>query len=500
MSDAYLELRNVSKRFSGVQALDQISLRIMPGEIHCLAGENGSGKSTVIKVISGVYQPDDGEILIDGHPFVAESPVDAIACGVQVIYQDFSLFGNLTVAENLAINTQLREKRTWVNWKKARQLATEALQRLGVDIDLDAKIDSLPTAQKQLIAIARSMMDDVRLIIMDEPTTALTGKEITSLFGIVRDIQRRGIAILFVSHKMREMLEISEHITVIRNGRKISDGPTSDYTEALITKQMTGHDIEVDHFNWKPSKTATTPRLEVRHLSLPGSYEDLNFKIFPGEIVGISSLLGSGRTEFALSLFGLMTGFSGEIRLNDQPAKIGSVQDAITHRIAYVPEDRLSEGIFPTQSINRNLLSTMYERLSRYLVIDREKAANLAADMIKQLTIATPSGEKPVNQLSGGNAQRVVIGRWLMTGAEVLILNGPTVGVDVGSKAEIHKIIRALTQQENGLSVIMISDDVPELIQNCNRIVMMHKGRFLEELVASQTSEDEINAKLKSFG
>jgi len=491
MSDAYLELRNVSKRFSGVQALDQISLRIMPGEIHCLAGENGSGKSTVIKVISGVYQPDEGEVLIDGKPFVAKSPVDAIERGVQVIYQDFSLFGNLTVAENLSINTQLREKRTWVNWRRSRQLASQALQRLGVDIDLDAKIDTL---------IARSMMNDVRLIIMDEPTTALTGKEITTLFDIVRDIQRRGIAILFVSHKMREMLDISERLTVIRNGRKITDGPTRDFTEALITKHMTGHDIEVDHFNWKPSTTSVTPRLEVRHLSLPGSYEDLNFKIYPGEIVGISSLLGSGRTEFALSLFGLMTGFSGEIRINDQPAKIDSVQAAIAHRIAYVPEDRLSEGIFPTQSINRNMLSTMYERLSRYLVIDREKAASLAADMIKKLTIATPSGEKPVNQLSGGNAQRVVIGRWLLTGAEVLILNGPTVGVDVGSKAEIHKIIRALTQQENGLSVIMISDDVPELVQNCNRIVMMHKGRFLEELVASQTSEDEINAKLKSFG
>ena len=500
MSDAYLELRNVSKRFSGVQALDKISLRIMPGEIHCLAGENGSGKSTVIKVISGVYQPDEGEILIDGQPFVETSPVDAIERGVQVIYQDFSLFGNLTVAENLAINTQLREKQTWVNWKKSRQLASEALQRLGVDIDLDVKVDSLPTAQKQLIAIARSLMSDVRLIIMDEPTTALTGKEITSLFKIVRDIQSKGIAILFVSHKMREMLEISERLTVIRNGRKIADGPTSEFTEAIITKHMTGHDIQTDHFVWNGGDAATPPRLEVRNLSLPGCYENLNFKIHPGEIVGISSLLGSGRTEFALSLFGLMSGFSGEIRLNGQTVNIHSVQDAIDNRIAYVPEDRLSEGVFPTQSINRNMLSTMYSRIARHSVIDRDMAARMASEMIEKLAISTPSGEKPVNQLSGGNAQRVVIGRWLMTGAEVLILNGPTVGVDVGSKAEIHKIIRALAQKSNGLSVIMISDDVPELIQNCNRIVMMHKGRFVEELVATQTSEDEINAKLKSFG
>jgi simple sugar transport system ATP-binding protein len=500
MSDTYLELRNVSKRFSGVQALDRISLSIMPGEIHCLAGENGSGKSTVIKVISGVYQPDEGEILIDGQPFVAASPLDAIKSGVQVIYQDFSLFGNLSVAENLSINTQLRNKQIWVNWKKSRQLASEALQRLGVDIDLDAKIDSLPTAQKQLIAIARSLMTDVRLIIMDEPTSALTGKEIARLFEIVRDIQSRGIAFLFVSHKIREMLDISERITVIRNGRKIVDGPTGEFTEALITKHMTGHDIQSDHFVWKAEAAPAAPRLEVRDLTLPGYYENLNFKIFPGEIVGISSILGSGRTEFALSLFGLITGFSGDIHLNGQAVDIRTVHDAIDNHIAYVPADRLSEGVFPTQSINRNLLSTMYERISRHSVIDRETATRMASEMIEKLAIATPSGEQPVNQLSGGNAQRVVIGRWLMTGAEVLILNGPTVGVDVGSKAEIHKIIRALTRKTNGLSVIMISDDVPELIQNCNRIVMMHKGRFVEELVATQTSEDEINAKLKSFG
>ncbi len=500
MADAYLELRDVSKRFSGVQALDKISLRIMPGEIHCLAGENGSGKSTVIKVISGVYQPDEGEILIDGKHISELSPVDAIAHGVQVIYQDFSLFGNLSVAENLAINTQLREQRTWVNWTQARQLAADALRRLGVNIDLDARVDSLSTAQKQLVAIARSLMADVRLIIMDEPTTALTGKEVDALFKIVRDIQSKGISILFVSHKMREMLEISERLTVIRNGRKVIDGSTKTFTEASISKHMTGLDIQTEAFVWEPIADPTTrPRLEVRGLGLANHYEDLNLKIYPGEIVGISSLLGSGRTEFALSLFGLLPGYRGEIRLNGELVHIDNVQNAIDQHIAYVPEDRLSEGVFPTQSIKRNLLSTIYSRISRYTVIDQEKAAQLANDMIKQLAIATPSGEKLVNQLSGGNAQRVVIGRWLMTGAQVLILNGPTVGVDVGSKAELHRIIRALTREKNGLSVIMISDDVPELIHNCNRLVMMHKGRFVEELLTAQTSEDEINAKLKAF-
>jgi simple sugar transport system ATP-binding protein len=499
MGEVYLELRNVSKRFSGVQALDGISLSIKAGEIHCLAGENGSGKSTAIKVISGVYQPDEGEILIDGKPVQDMSPADAIALGVQVIYQDFSLFGNLSVAENLALNTQLRENRSWVNWKRVRQLASDALANLGVTIDLDAKVDTLSTGQKQLVAIARALVSNVRLIIMDEPTSALTGREVASLFKIVRDIQRKGIAILFVSHKMREMLDISERITVIRNGRKITDGPTDEFTEAIITKHMTGLELQSEPFVWEPVPGAV-PRLEVRGMSLAGCYEDLNLKLFPGEIVGISGLLGSGRTEFALSLFGLLPGYKGEIRLNDQRVRINGVQDAIEHRIAYVPEDRLSEGLFPTQSIDRNLLSTMYSRISRHSIIDRKVASKLAAGMIEKLAIATPSGAKPVNQLSGGNAQRVVMGRWLMTGAQVMILNGPTVGVDVGSKAEIHKIVRALTREENRVSVIMISDDAPELIQNCDRIVMMHKGRFVEELVPTQTSEDEINAKLKSFG
>lgn len=500
MGNVYLELRNVSKRFSGVQALDGISLAIQPGEIHCLAGENGSGKSTAIKVISGIYQPDEGEILIDGQPVTGMSPADAIALGVQVIYQDFSLFGNLTVAENLALNTQLRERKTWVNWKRGRKLAQDALANLGVSIDLDARVDTLSTGQKQLVAIARALVDNVRLIIMDEPTSALTGKEVGALFKIVREIQAKGIAILFVSHKMREMLEISERITVIRNGRKIADGPTRDFTEAIITKHMTGLDLQTDTFTWQATDPAGPPRLEVQGLTMPGCYEDLDFRLHPGEIVGISGLLGSGRTEFALSLFGLLPGYRGQIRMNGQPVKIDGVQAAIDHKIAYVPEDRLSEGLFATQSINRNLLSTMYSRISRHAIIDRDRADQMADSMIHKLVIATPTGEKPVNQLSGGNAQRVVIGRWLMTGAQVLILNGPTVGVDVGSKAEIHKIVRALTREEAQLSVIMISDDVPELIQNCNRIVMMHKGRFVEELVTALTTEDEINAKLKSFG
>ena len=282
MSENFIELRNVRKEFAGVVALKDLSLTIRKGEIHCLAGENGSGKSTLIKIMSGVYQPNTGEIYIDGNKVESLSPMASIEHGVQVIYQDFSLFGNLTVAENLAMNVQLREQRHVLNWRKVREIAREAVKRLGVDLDLDTDVEKLSTAGKQLVAIARALMSDARLIIMDEPTTALTGKEIETLFRIVKDIQSRGIAILFVSHKMREMLEISEHITVIRNGQKVADGPTGDFDEALITRHMTGSDIISEPYIWDQQKYgAMPPRIETRNLTHGNDLDNINLAIKP---------------------------------------------------------------------------------------------------------------------------------------------------------------------------------------------------------------------------
>ena len=499
MSENFIELRNVRKEFAGVVALKDLSLTIRKGEIHCLAGENGSGKSTLIKIMSGVYQPNAGEIYIDGNKVENLSPMASIEHGVQVIYQDFSLFGNLTVAENLAMNVQLREQRHVLNWRKVREIAKEAVKRLGVDLDLDTDVEKLSTAGKQLVAIARALMSDARLIIMDEPTTALTGKEIETLFRIVKDIQSRGIAILFVSHKMREMLEISEHITVIRNGQKVADGPTGDFDEALITRHMTGSDIISEPYIWDQQKYGSMPpRIETANLTHGNDLDNINLAIKPGEIVGLSGLLGSGRTELALSLFGMMPGYSGTISINGKKTVLETPQKAIKAGVAYVPEDRLSEGLFLTQGIDRNMLATSYEKLAPGLLIDQKKAEEWVQAMIRDMQIATPTGKKLVKELSGGNQQRVVIARWLLTNAKFLILNGPTVGVDVGSKAEIHRIIRELAQKE-GLAVLMISDDVPELVHNCNRIVLMHRGAFVEEMASVDTSEDQISDKLKNL-
>ena len=475
-----LELRDVARHFAGVKALDGVSLSIGRGEIHCLAGENGSGKSTLIKVVSGINAVDRGTVLVDGVPVADMTPRQAIALGVQVIYQDFSLFGNLTVAENLAIGAELRARRRVVNWRRMRAHAEAAVARLGVHLDLDATVDSLPTSGRQLVAIARALMADPRLLIMDEPTTALTGREVATLFGVVRDIQSRGIAVLFVSHKMREMLDISERLTVLRSGRVVAAGPIAEFDEAAITRAMTGSDIAEAPYVWQPG-SAAKPLLELDRLAVPDELHDISLRLLPGEIVGVSGLLGSGRTELALALFGMRPQYRGTIRLDGAPVRLDSVQRAIAQRIAYVPEDRLTEGLFLPETIDRNIVATSLGRLSRFGLLRSRAAASAAADTIRAMAIATPTGDRPVTQLSGGNQQRVVIGRWLLQQPRLLILNGPTVGVDVGSKAGIHATIRGLAR-ECCLGVLMISDDVPELAANCNRILLMHRGRLVAEL------------------
>jgi simple sugar transport system ATP-binding protein len=498
MTAPLIELRHIGKSFGGVRALDDVSLAVGRGEIHCLAGENGSGKSTLIKIISGVTRPDQGEILVNGKPVHGMTPMMAIAHGVQVIYQDFSLFGNLTVAENLALSTELHERRRIVRWGRVRRTAQAAVERLGVRLDLDATVDTLPTAGRQLVAIARALMSEPRLLIMDEPTTALTGREVETLFGVVRDIQGRGIAVLFVSHKMREMLEISERLTVIRNGHVVAAGPIGEFDEASITRAMTGADIAAERYTWQAPADAGPPLLEVEGLSLPGQLHDIRLRVMPAEIVGVSGLLGSGRTELALALFGLRPEHTGRVRIDGAEVRLDSVQRAVARGIAYVPEDRLTEGLFLPQTIDRNILATSYETLSHAGLIRFGQASREASDVIREMAIATPSGDRPVKELSGGNQQRVVIGRWLLRDPRLLILNGPTVGVDVGSKAAIHRKIRELARTR-GIGVLMISDDLPELVTNCNRILVMHRGRLSGEMQAAQIDDTALGERLKEL-
>ncbi len=479
MSDPFISIQHIHKRFSGVYALRDVSMDIYPGQVRCLAGENGSGKSTLIKVIAGVYRPDEGHLVLNGDHYDHISPIDAIREGVQVIYQDFSLFPNLTVAENLSINTQLEQRKRIVNWKAMHETAEEALSRVKVDIPLEVPVGELSVADKQLVAISRALLHDAKLVIMDEPTTALTQNEVDNLFEVITDLKKEGIATLFVSHKLREVLDISEQLTILRNGTKVAEGDTADFDESKITYHMTGRTVSEERFVYGGDSSGT-PLLKVSDLSRPGSFSGITFDVHAGEIVGITGLLGSGRTDLALSLFGILPAERGTVEVNGAAVKINSIQDAIDNGIAYVPEDRLTEGLFLEQSISRNIFVSILDRIKKAMAfIDFDSAKETVDEWIRDLKIATPSAEVPAQALSGGNQQRIVLARWLAAGSKVLILNGPTVGVDVGSKEEIHNKLRALAAQ--GDAVVVISDDIPELIQNCNRIFVMHKGEFVKE-------------------
>ncbi len=489
MVETVLSVRDLSKAFSGVKALDKVNLEIRAGEIHCLAGENGSGKSTLIKVISGVYQPDEGSIELNGQRHDRLTPIEAIRGGVQVIYQDFSIFPNLTVMENLALNHELSQGRKFVNWRRFRTIAQEAVSKINFVVDLDAKVGDLSVADKQLVAISRALLHDTRLIIMDEPTTALTNKEVEALFRVILDLKSRGIAILFVSHKLGEVFEISERFTILRNGKLVITTLPEELDHKTFAHYMTGR--QVDDVRFEQPESVGEPVLEVEGLGLEGALEDISFALHKGEVLGITGLLGSGRTELALTLFGLFPADTGEIRVRGKAVKLGGIRDAIANGIAYVPEDRLTEGLMLERSIADNIvISELDEFTSPLGMLDTSRRQDEVRRWVEDLKIATKNPENPVNTLSGGNQQRVVLAKWLATNPDILILNGPTVGVDIGSKSDIHIILQQLAR--DGMGIIVISDDIPELLQTCRRILIIDEGRLTAEVDPATTTEQQL--------
>jgi simple sugar transport system ATP-binding protein len=489
MTNTLIQLSGISKSFAGVQALKNVNLSVNYSEIHCLAGENGCGKSTLIKAMSGVHAPDHGDIFIHGKHYSHLSPIDAISEGIQVIYQDFSIFPNLTVAENIALNHELALGKKFVNWKKMRQIAKKALEQVNVDLDLHDKVENLSVADKQLIAISRALVHKAKLIIMDEPTTALTQREVKTLFRVISGLKDEGISILFVSHKLEEVFEISERITILRNGQNVVSEDVHKLDRDKLVFYMTGRKIEGSYYEAE-IKTGAKPLLKIEDLSLKGFFKNVSLEVYPGEIIGLTGLLGSGRTELAESIFGLRPATSGKIFIDGEESSIRSVQEAIDHKIAYVPEDRLTEGLILEHSIERNMVISILDRLlNRYKMMDKEKINKTVQKWIKDLGIVVYSPELPVKTLSGGNQQRVVLAKWLAAEPRILILNGPSVGVDIGSKEDIHQIIRQLAR--SGIGVLMISDDLPELQQNCNRVFVMQKGRLIGEAEGKSFTQEE---------
>jgi len=484
MSEYLLEMKNISKSFSGVHALDQVNFAVRPGKVMCLAGENGCGKSTLVKIISGVYTKDEGEVYFQGERINKITPAEATRLGIQVIYQDLSIFPNLTVRENLAINSEITANRKLVNRKRMDNTAKEALAKIGHEIDLDAKMGDLSVADKQLIAICRALLFNAKLIIMDEPTTALTKKEVDALFRTVHKLRDKGIAIMFISHKIEEIFEIADDVAIMRNGKNVYLGTTSDITQKEFTYYMTGRELTEDRFC--PKDISADPVLEVKNLTLDGNYQKVSFELRKGEILGITGLLGSGRTELALSLFGLLKPQSGEIILNGKKVNISSPIVAQKLHIGYVPEDRLTEGLCLQQPIADNITLSSLKRLSNKLGLIKQK--NILADAniwVDKFSIATDDACKNASTLSGGNQQKIVLSKWLSNDLDILILNGPTVGVDVGAKQDIHHLIHELAN--GGLAVIIISDDLSEVVANCSRVIVMKDG-----MIVGQMESDDI--------
>ncbi|MFA5513877.1 MAG: sugar ABC transporter ATP-binding protein [Sphaerochaetaceae bacterium] len=486
MEDVFLEARNISKTFVGVKALDDVDLTIGKGEIHCLIGENGSGKSTLIKIIGGIHKADSGTIAIDGNVLSGKDAIESIRAGVQIIYQDLSLFPNLTVAENISINQMLETNQQFVNWKKVRETAKRALSEIGEDIDIDERVENLSVAKKQIIAISRALTQNAKLIIMDEATSAITSEEVKHLFTIILKLKERGIATLFVSHKLSEVFEIAENITILRDGKLLGVYPSHEVNEERLAYIMTGLNLKSEPYVYEATKFSETPLLEVKNLTKKGQYNDVSFHIKPGEIVGVIGLIGSGRTEVVESIFGIDQPDSGSIYVRGEEVAIRNPRDAMRHGIAFLPEDRLTQGLFDVQSIGNNIVITVIKNfLKRSKLLDLPKKKNCEVEWVQKLAIKTPTPKNPANSLSGGNQQRVVIAKWLATDPKVFILDGPTIGIDIGSKHTIHEIIRDLARQ--GMGILIISDEAQEILDNCNRGIVMSNGRIIREFSDSRT-------------
>ena len=489
MSEYLLQMTGICKSFAGVHALDHVNFAVRPGKVMCLAGENGCGKSTLVKIISGVYTKDEGEVVFEDKVITKITPAEATKLGIQVIYQDLSIFPNLTVMENLAINSEITAGRKLVNRKRWEATAKEALSKIGYNIDLNDKMGDLSVADKQLVAICRALLFNAKLIIMDEPTTALTKKEVEALFKTVRQLRDTGIAIMFISHKIEEIFEISDDVCIMRNGKNVYTGETNKLTRRDFTFYMTGRELTDDHF--VPKNVSAEPVLKVENLNLHNKYHDVSFELRKGEILGVTGLLGSGRTELAMSLFGLGKPNSGTITLNGKKVHIHSPMAAQKLRIGYVPEDRLSEGLCLRQPIADNITLASLKRLSNSIgILKHQDIFDDANTWVDKFSIATDDAHKNASTLSGGNQQKIVLSKWLSNDLDVLILNGPTVGVDIGAKQDIHHLVHELANE--GLAVIIISDDLSEVVVNCSRVIVMKDGGIVGEMTGADITEDNI--------
>lgn len=491
MSAPFLDVKRLTKTYGGFAALDAVDFSINAGEVVCLAGSNGSGKSTLIKCISGVEPFDAGDVAFQGRLFPALTPNLAMEQGVQVIYQDLSLFPDLPVWENVCFQRIGGERRGWlVRRREGRVFAARQLERLGVRVDLNRKVEHLSMGQRQSVAIARALAQNARLLIMDEPTTALPAREVDMLLDIVKNLRSQGIAIIFVSHKLDELFAIADRITIIRDGLKVGDYNPADLDKDRLGFLMVGKSLDVSRVD-ADRTFAGVPALELEKLTKAPYFRDIDLRIHPGEVVGLTGLIGSGRTELALSLFGLNPPDAGVVRRGGKAVSIRSPREAIDAGVGLVSEDRQSQGLFLSHPIATNVTAAILKRLAGPMgLVSLAREMREGKKWCDDLKVRTGDITNPARSLSGGNQQKVVLAKWLATGPEVLILDSPTVGIDVGSKADIYEMIKRVTA--DGKAVLMISDEAEELERCCHRVLVMKEGRIDKEFAGSGMSQSMI--------
>lgn len=487
-NETILQLSGVNKHFAGVHALRDIDFALKKGEIHCLAGENGSGKSTLVKIVTGVYEPDSGEIFVNGNTFSKLHPIASMQQGIQVIYQDLALFTHMSIAENIAINKIRQSGKRLVRQQEIKTIARQQLDRIGVNLDLNRTIQESSMGNRQITAICRALALDAKILFLDEPTTALTNHEVERLLKILVELKSDGLSIVFISHKLDEVFQVSDSITILRDGVKVGVFPAKQIDQKQLVYYMTGRNIEYPKYKKQEGETA--PILSVKNLS-GNRFSNIFLEVQEGDIVGLAGLLGSGRTEFALSLFGLNPPSEGFITLAGKEYTPKSTQNAKERGIALLPEDRLVQGLFLEKNIQENMSSSVLEKLEKSLNrIDVQKETEYAERIVKEIRVKTPSLTTLIKNLSGGNQQKAVLGKWIITGPKLFIMDSPTVGIDVGSKAEIYEIIQALARE--GMGIILISDEAEEIVANCNKVVVFAQGKIKTILSEEDLAQEGI--------
>lgn len=488
MSEPILSLTNISKNFAGVHALRGVRLELRPGEVHALLGENGAGKSTLVKVITGVHQPDNGEIYLSGQHIHLADPREATALGISAIYQELSIFPDLDIAENIFVGRRPTRAGGLVDWRTMYREAGALLSSLGVHLNLKTKARYLSIAQQQMVEIARALSVNARILIMDEPTSALTLNEVAELFEIVRRLREKGTAILFISHRLEELFEIADCVTVLRDGAYVDTRSMDGVTQEELIRMMVGRTVK-DLFP-KKAVEAGEVVLRVKNLTRKGAFKDVCFELRKGEILGMAGLVGAGRTEVSQALFGVAPADEGTIEIEGRPIRITSPRQAMQHGLALVPEDRQHHGLVLPMDISDNVTLPILSRFTRRGWLIARGARQAAYEAATQMEVRATTVWQKARELSGGNQQKVVLAKWLSTTPRILILDEPTRGIDIGTKAEVHHLMSELAAE--GIAILMISSELPEVLGMSDRILVMHEGRVTGLFERSEATQEKI--------